>query len=278
MQPWLLRFSVPGFGEIMVSSYFTWLVVGLVLSAEVAVREAKRSGESPSAFLRLSALAIVAGLVGGRLGHAVFTSPSLYLEEPLRVLQFWRGGMVYYGGFLGAVAAVAWWCRRKQRSLLHVADILAPAVPLGIAFGRLGCLSAGCCYGRPIDWGTGIEWPWAVTYLAGQVPLPLKGIPLHPVQAYASLGAIALFVLLCWVRHNQRFEGQTVATLLIGYGLLRSLLELFRLDMVRGFVLEDLLGQSISTSQAISLPLVLAGLFLLLRGRRGVAAASPDRS
>jgi len=267
MQPWLLRFSVPGFGEVMLSSYFTWLVVGLVLSAEVAAREARRSGESPARFLRLSALTIAAGLVGGRLGHMLFANPALYLEDPARILQFWRGGMVYYGGFLGAFAAVALWCRSNGLPLLRVADILAPAVPLGIAFGRLGCLSAGCCYGRPIDWGTGIEWPWAVTYLAGQVPIALKGVPLHPVQAYASLAAIGLFLVLGWLRRHQRFQGQVVGMLLVGYGLIRSILELFRLDLARGFVLEHLMGQSISTSQAISVPLILAGLFLLVRGR-----------
>ncbi len=267
MQPWLFRFSVPGLGEVAISSYFTWLVLGLVLSMEVALREARRSGESPARFMRLSGMAIVAGLVGGRVGHALFANPSLYLEDPLRILQFWRGGMVYYGGFLGALAAVAWWCRRNQMSALHVGDILAPAVPLGIAFGRLGCLSAGCCYGRPIDWGTGIEWPWAVTYLTGQVPMALKGIPLHPVQAYASLGALALFLLLGWVRKNQHFEGQVLGLLLVGYGAIRSVLEWFRLDLERGFVLEGLLGQAVSTSQAISVPLMLAGAFILWRGR-----------
>ena len=268
MQPWLLRFQLPGIGEVLISSYFTWLVIGLILSTEVAIREARRSGESPARFLRLSALAVGAGLIGGRLGHALFAAPALYLEDPLRILQFWRGGMVYYGGFLGAVAAVAWWCRAERASFLRIADILAPAVPMGLAFGRLGCLSAGCCYGRPVDWGTGIEWPWAITYLNGHMPEPLLGVPLHPVQAYASLSAIALFLFLGWIRRNPRYDGQALAFLLIGYGLIRSTLELFRLDLARGFVLEQLLGQNLSTSQALSLPLILAGVMLLIRGAR----------
>ena len=268
MQPWLLRLQLPGIGEVLVSSYFTWLVVGLLLSTEVAVREARRSGESPTRILRLSALAVLAGLVGGRLGHALFAAPALYLEDPVRILQFWRGGMVYYGGFIGALGAVAWWCRTHQTPFLRIADILAPAVPMGLAFGRLGCLSAGCCFGRPIDWGTGIEWPWAITYLRGHMPEPLLGVPLHPVQAYAALSAIGLFLFLGWIRRNQRFEGQTVAWLLVGYGLIRSTLELFRLDLARGFVFEDLLGQSLSTSQALSLPLIAVGFILLYRGAR----------
>jgi len=253
-------------GEVLVSSYFTWLVIGLLLSTEVAVREARRSGESPARILRLSALAVVAGLVGGRLGHALFAAPGLYLTDPLRILQFWRGGMVYYGGFLGALVTVALWCRARQTPFLRIADILAPAVPMGLAFGRLGCLSAGCCYGKPIDWGTGIEWPWAVTYLRGHMPEPLLGVPLHPVQAYAALSAVALFLFLGWIRRNQRFDGQTLGWLLVGYGLIRSSLEMFRIDLARGFVLEPMLGQSISTSQALSIPLILIGLWLLLRG------------
>ncbi|MBJ95197.1 MAG: prolipoprotein diacylglyceryl transferase [Rickettsiales bacterium] len=268
MQPWLLQFQLPGIGEVLVSSYFTWLIVGLVLSVEVATREARRSGRSPARFLRVSLLAIAAGLVGGRLGHALFSAPAIYLEDPFRILQFWRGGMVYYGGFLGAIAAIYLWCRRSRRSLLKTADILAPAVPMGLAFGRLGCLSAGCCYGRPIDWGTGYEWPFAVTYLYGHMPEALLGVPLHPVQAYASFGAIALFCALTWVRRNQRFDGQTLAWLLLGYGAIRSILELFRLDLARGFVLEGLIGQNLSTSQALSLPLMAIGGLLLLRGQR----------
>lgn len=275
MQPWLLRLPVPGLGEVAVNSYFFFLLLGCVLAAEVTVREARRSGEDPRAALHLAGLCVLAGLVGARLLHILIVAPERYLADPARLLRFWEGGMVFYGGFLGGLAALVVWSRLKGPSLSRLGDMTAPALMIGLAFGRIGCLSAGCCFGRPIDWGTGIEWPWAVTFLGGQVPSALRGIPLHPTQAYASLNALLLFGVVSWMRRRQRFDGQVMWTLVLAYGISRSVLELFRLDLGRRFVFEASWGQVLSTSQAISVPLVLLALVMLVRGRRhGVSLPS----
>jgi phosphatidylglycerol---prolipoprotein diacylglyceryl transferase len=272
VQPWLLRFPAPVVGEVAVSSYFFWLILGCVLATEIALREARRSGESPRDTLRLSAAAILGGLVGARLLHVVAVAPERYLDDPMRLLRVWEGGMVFYGGFLGGLATVAIWSRVRGPSFQRIGDIFAAPLMMGLAFGRVGCLSAGCCYGRPIDWGTGIEWPWGITFLGGQVPSMLRGIPLHPTQAYAAVNALVLLLAVTALRRRQRFDGQVMWMLVLAYGVTRSVLELFRLDLGRQFVLEEAIGQAISTSQAISIPLILVAAAMLVRGSLRTAA------
>ncbi len=274
MQPWLIDVHLPVVGRVLVSSYFFFLMAGCVAGCEWAIREARRSGERPRRVLVVLVAAVLSGLVGARLGHFVFVARDRFFDDPLAFFAVWEGGMVFYGAFLGGLAAVLALCWRLKLPILRFGDMLAPALMLGLAFGRLGCLCNGCCYGRPIDWGTGVEWPWGITFLYGEVPSPLRGIPLHPTQAYAALNALALFGLLVWLRRRQRFDGQVFGTLLVAYGLTRSVLELFRLDVGRRFWLEASLGQLVSTSQGISIPLVLIGAAVLVTGVRRARAAA----
>ena len=267
MNPWLFGIDLPLLGRFEVSAYFMWIVIGCVSAAHVVAREAENEGEDAQGALLLTIFAILGGSVGARLGH-VPTSLDLYLDDPLRVLQFWRGGLVFYGGLIGGLLAGLLWCRIRGLRFLRMADICAPAVAMGLAFGRLGCYSVGCCYGKPIDWPLGIEWPWAATFLGGQVPAALRGIELHPTQNYATLGALAIFAAVALVRRRGEFEGQAIASLLVLYGIWRSVLELFRFDAARGFVLPEYLGQNLSTSQAVSIPMVLGGVLAYLWLRR----------
>jgi len=259
---------VPLIGQVALSAWFTWLVVAILVGSYVATQEARRAGDSPLELLRVAMIGTVAGVVGARLGHLFTASRDVYVADPLALLRFWEGGMVLYGGLVLGVAGCALWIRHRGLRFLRVADAAAPALALGIALGRVGCLSAGCCYGRPIDWGTGVEWPWGTVFLAGVVPEPLRGVALHPTQVYAAVAGIALFLALRALRSRQRFDGQAFAALLMGYPVLRSLNELFRLDLERGFLLPDLFGKTISTSQALSLPVFAAGAVLMVLARR----------
>ena len=268
MHPWLIDVHLPVIGRVLVSSYFFFLMTGCVVGCEAAIREARRSGEPPRQVLVIVVAAVLAGLAGARLGHFVFVARDRFLDDPLAFFAVWEGGMVFYGGFLGGLTAVLVLCRLRKLSLLRFGDMLSGPVMLGLAFGRIGCLLNGCCYGRPIDWGTGVEWPWGITFLHGQVPSALRGFPLHPTQAYASLNALALFGILTWLRRRQRFDGQVFGFGLVAYGLTRSVLELFRLDLGRRFWFEDSLGQALSTSQGISIPMILIGLAILVVGLR----------
>lgn len=274
MHPWLIRLDVPGIGTVLVQSYFFFMMLGVLVGTELTVREAKRSGEPPRRVLLVAVAAVVAGLLGARLAHFAFVAPSKLTSDPLAFLRVWEGGMVFYGGFVGGLAMVVVVCRLKGWSLLRYGDIMAGPLLAGLALGRLGCLSNGCCYGRPIDWGTGFEWPWAVTFLAGEVPTALRGVPLHPTQAYAALNATALLLLVAWYRRIQRFDGQPFGAVLIAYGVTRSVLELFRLDTSRSFWFEEQLGPVLSTSQGISIPIIAAGVAVLLIGRQRAAVTT----
>jgi len=273
MHPHLFDLALPSLGPLRASTYFVFLLIGCVVGTEFALREARRTGEDRRSVLAICGAAIAGGLIGGRLLHILAVDPGGYAADPMKLFRFWEGGLVFYGAALGGFAGVAAGARRAGLSLLRLGDLFAAPLMIGLAFGRIGCLSAGCCYGRPIDWGTGIEWPWGVTFLSGAVPSWLRGFPLHPTQAYASANAILLFLLLSWLRRRQRFEGQVLATLVLAYGITRSLLEQARLDLERGFLLEAQLGQLISTSQAVSLVLIVGALLFAWWGpRRPVAA------
>ena len=268
MRPLLLQFVVPGVGPIALSAWFTLVILGVCLGMWVAAQEARRGGDDPRAVLQVATLCVLAGLAGGRLGHLATTSRDLYLQDPMRLLRFWEGGMVLLGGLAVAIPVGLLAARRRGMSPLRTADAIAPALALGIALGRVGCFFAGCCYGRPIEYGTGVEWPFAAVFLGGQVPEALRGVALHPTQIYASLAALLLFVVLRRQRVRQTFDGQVAALFLVLYGSIRPLLELLRFDAARGFLLPEMLGEHVSTSQALSVPMLVAGVAASLWARR----------
>jgi phosphatidylglycerol:prolipoprotein diacylglycerol transferase len=173
-------------------------------------------------------------------------------KDCLEAFKFWHGGLAYYGGFLLAFPVGLLYLHRKKLGALRVADMVSPGIALGLFFGRMGCFFNGCCYGADTD------VPWRVSF---------PGRPgVHPTQLYEAAGALALFALLYfYVRPRRRRHGEVFVGLLVGYGVLRFILELWRAD-ARGA-----LGP-LTTSQWISLPLVALGVWLLASGRRRAAA------
>jgi phosphatidylglycerol:prolipoprotein diacylglycerol transferase len=167
-------------------------------------------------------------------------------RDCLATLKFWEGGLTFYGGLLAALPTGLWFARRKGVSRHDVANIAAPAIALGLAIGRLGCFFNGCCYGSTTEGFLGVHFPKQVD-------------PRHPTQLYESAFALALFLLL----HLRSRSGRDNAfpLFLTLYGGYRLVIELVR-DDPRGA-----LGP-LSTSQLVSIPLVLAGIWLLLRERR----------
>ena len=124
-----------------------------------------------------------------------------YLRHPLDMLKIWEGGLVFYGGLLLAVPVAVWYMRKHRLDAWTIADIFAPYIALGHAVGRLGCFSAGCCYGEHAE-----DLPWAVTFLHPE-SLAKIGIPLHPTQIYESIGELANFLILITLRRYQSFKG-----------------------------------------------------------------------
>jgi phosphatidylglycerol:prolipoprotein diacylglycerol transferase len=152
----------------------------------------------------------------------------------------------FYGGFIGALVTAAIFFRRHQQlPFWRTADLCGPAIALGQAIGRIGCLMAGDDYGRPAN------LPWAITFTdpdaarIGGAPL---GVPLHPVQLYESVVCLALFAVLVWLRRRKRFDGEIILAYTLLYAIARFVLEFFRGDADRGF----LFGGLLSTSQFIA--------------------------
>jgi phosphatidylglycerol:prolipoprotein diacylglycerol transferase len=212
---------------------------------------------------------LIAGLLGAKLLLLVVEWPY-YSRHPGELLSLFQSGGVFYGGLLAALPVAWWYARRHSLPGWATADVLAPAVALGQAVGRLGCFAAGCCYGRPTS------VPWAVTfrdpYAGRTVGTPLD-VALHATQLYESMAALALFGFLLWLSRRRRFPGQVALAYIGLYAGARFVIEFFRGDAARGVVF----GGALSTSQFIALLLLLGAAALypqLARRAPAVPAAA----
>ncbi|MCS7101582.1 MAG: prolipoprotein diacylglyceryl transferase [Burkholderiaceae bacterium] len=203
-------------------------------------------------------------IIGGRLGYVLFYKPAYYLQHPLEALMIWKGGMASHGGIIGVLIVLAWFARSRGKSFLQVADFVAPLIPQGLAFGRLGNFINGELWGRPADPNV---WPWAMVF-----PQAGDAVPRHPSQLYqAALEGVLLFVALWWYSRRPRAPGKVGAAFLLGYGVLRFVAEFAREpDAFLG-----LLALRLSLGQWLSLPMIAAGAVLFVYfGRRPPASAS----
>lgn len=240
-------------------TYGLLVATGFVTGLFLAVRQAKRQGISSERILDLGFYILLAAIIGSRLLF-VATDSEHYLSRPLDIFKIWEGGLVFYGGLIFAVPVAVWYMNRHGLDKWAIADIIAPSIAIGHAIGRLGCFSAGCCYGAPAE---GLLW--AVTFLHPET-LAIRGVPLHPAQIYESLGELVNFSLLIILRKHQSFKGQLFWTYILFYSVLRFVVEFFRGDEIRGFIFAG-----ISTSQAISVVMaaVAAAVYITkLRGKR----------
>jgi phosphatidylglycerol:prolipoprotein diacylglycerol transferase len=186
-------------------------------------------------------------IVGGRLGEVLLYHPDYYFANPLEVFAVWKGGMSFHGGFAGVLVAVWWWGRKTGRRFLAVTDFIAPLVPLGYAFGRIGNFINAELVGRPTDVA------WAMIFPN------VDNVPRHPSQLYhAGLDGLALFVLLWLYSGRPRPVGATSALFLVGYGVARSIVELFRTPDFE----VSLAGVPITSGQLYSIPMVIVGLWM----------------
>ena len=193
-------------------------------------------------------------IIGGRLGEVLFYSPGYYFSNPLKIIAVWEGGMSFHGGFLGVLTAMAWFAHKHQLRWLQLTDFIAPLVPPGLAFGRLGNFINGELWGRPAD------VPWAMVFPR------VDNLPRHPSQLYEfALEGVLLFVLLWLYARKPRPVGAVSGLFLIGYGSFRFLGEFTRNpdDGVFG-----LMTFGISMGQWLSLPMVVAGIAMLAWSKR----------
>jgi phosphatidylglycerol:prolipoprotein diacylglycerol transferase len=259
-------------GKFAVPTYGLMAAIGLLAALYVVVKLAPKHGVDPDKGWNLVLIAILSALVGAKILFVIHDWDA-YAANPRRLfsLELLQAGGVFYGGLLAAIVACVWYVRRTGMPGLKTADIFAPGIALGHSFGRLGCLAAGCCYGRPTD------LPWSIKFtnpLAAQfVGTPL-GVHLHPTQLYEFGVELGNFFLLLWLLRHKQFDGQVMGAYLFLYGLARFFIEFFRGDPGRATVF----GGLVTGTQLISVLLVIAGGALWIRrpgqGATGAATAN----
>ena len=193
-------------------------------------------------------------IVGGRLGHTFFYTPSLIWRDPLEIVRVWHGGMSFHGGALGVLFALVVFARVNKLDLLRIGDVVAAATPIGLFFGRIANFINGELWGRPTT------VPWGVVF-PGAGPLPR-----HPSQLYeAALEGLVLFAVLAWAIWARRWtnrRGVIMGLFIAGYGVIRISLENVREP--DAYMPHFPLG--LTMGMMLSAPMVVAGAVLIWRG------------
>lgn len=289
-------FTLDLFGlEIPAPSYFILLVTGFIFATAIGALWAKRIGQDPDVVINLGLAMLISGVAGARILHVIadgyFWDYVNLCVDPQKVgweitrseclsaryngtwdaaanvcrppgrdcwawARFWSGGLTYYGGFIGAVGA-GWWLLKADRfPFWKAADMAGITTALGLGFGRMGCLLAGCCFGKQTDAGWAMifpshspasEWQWKHEMLDSP---SMASLAVHPTQIYESAGSLAISAfLLLYLHGRKRYDGHVFLAFVALYAVLRFLLEFWRSDDRGGVAF-------LSTSQLIGLLLV----------------------
>ncbi|MFC7473237.1 prolipoprotein diacylglyceryl transferase [Dankookia sp. GCM10030260] len=241
-------------------AYIAGIVAGWMLARRlVALAPVVATRQQVDDFVTWATLGII---IGGRLGYVLFYRADHYLFHPLEILMVWQGGMSFHGGALGVIAALVLFCRQQRIDLLGFGDRITAVIPIGLCLGRLANFINGELWGRVTD------APWGMVFPTGGPE------PRHPSQLYqAGLEGVALLVLLQVLVHIPSIRerrGFVAGAFLAGYGVARSVGEIFRQpDAFLGF-----LFAGATMGQLLSVPMILAGAWLMLRARPAPRAAA----
>jgi phosphatidylglycerol:prolipoprotein diacylglycerol transferase len=240
---------------IPIHTYGFLIAIGFLCAVSIIKRLAARSKLDIDQTLDLTFWSLLIGFIGARILF-IITRFSSFMADPIAMFKVWEGGLVFLGGPIAVIPFVIWYVRKHRMPIWKTLDTLAPGLVVAHMFGRFGCLSAGCCYGKPTGTSFGVR------LYSDLVDRPLQGIPLHPTQLYEASSLFILFLGLLYVFKNKKFDGQVALTYLLTYPIIRSIIEVFRGDLIRGFIIDDVL----STSQFISiLVFIAAGVTLFIR-------------
>jgi phosphatidylglycerol:prolipoprotein diacylglycerol transferase len=276
MYPVLLKL-----GPITLHMYGLMIAVGFLTALYLMQREARRVDVDPNAISEVGFWALLVGVVGSRLLHIIMYSEGYSWSDPLGWINLTRGGLVFQGALPAVFLYTYIAFRRRGISFLKVCDIVLPYVPLGQAFGRVGCIFYGCCFGARAE---GLWWgirfpagsPAHASHLGGVNGLPYDAAysyAVHPTQLYSAFGLFVITgVLILMNLRFKPFVGFSIATYFLLYGILRFIVEFFRGDgNPTG------LGFGVLTNQQVfCVVMVLVSLVFFaygLRGKKGVAVA-----
>ncbi|MBN3198814.1 prolipoprotein diacylglyceryl transferase [Pectobacterium brasiliense] len=260
-------------GPLALHWYGLMYLVGFVFAMWLAVRRANKpgSGWTKDEVENLLYMGFLGVFVGGRLGYVLFYAFPSFLENPLYLFKVWDGGMSFHGGLMGVICVMLWFAHRTKRHFFQVADFIAPLIPFGLGAGRLGNFINGELWGRVTT-----DTPWAMLFPGSRgedMALAVSNpqwqaifnqygmLPRHPSQLYQMmLEGVALFIILNLFIRKSRPMGSVSGLFLIGYGMFRIITEFFRQpDAQLG-----LFGGLFSMGQILSLPMVIAGILMMV--------------
>ncbi len=267
MRPILFSFHL-GQHEVGPHTYGILVALGFAIGIVLFWFEGRRQGLDGGRLLDLSFWSIVAGLLGSRIAFVALNARTFAeacfgrgdaadgrISGCTAILRFWEGGFVFYGGAIATALVILLFCRREGWSFWRLGDLAAPTLAIGHALGRLGCFFAGCCFGKTCT------APWAVSFPLGSVahdelrmvgviaPSAARTPGLHPTQIYEALGELGIFLLLLALRHRwrpshldaartERRPGGLILVYAACYGALRFVVEIFRGDTSRRYLVE----------------------------------------
>ncbi|MFZ0449381.1 MAG: prolipoprotein diacylglyceryl transferase [Desulfatiglandaceae bacterium] len=237
-------------GPFTLQTYGLFVALGFLLGLLVALKIGQQQGIVPQQVLDMGFIILFSAVLGSRLLY-VLMNWSYYSQRPWGILEIWNGGLVFSGGAVCAIAAIVWYARHKNLALLKLADLWAPAAAIGQGFGRIGCLMAGCCYGKAT------RIPWAVTFTDPEALAPLHQA-LHPTEIYHAVSGFAIFGILLFLHKKKSYTGRVFIWYLLLHSFSRLLIERFRGDD-RGMLFQT----GMTVTQFVS-TLILAGAFITI--------------
>ena len=252
MHPLLCEIKL-GFLTIPLHTYGFMIALGFLSGIMTVRRLSAKSQINPDLTADLAFWLLMYGFIGARILF-IITRLDYFLQNPMDMFKVWEGGLVFFGGLIAATAYAFYYFKKYKLDVWKMIDVLSPGLVVAHAFGRVGCLSAGCCYGRPTD------VPWGIKINSELVDEGLRNVPLHPTQIYESVSLFILYFGLLNIFKNKKFDGQVGLTYFMLYPIIRSIIEIYRGDSIRGFIIDGLL----STSQFISILVFIAGLIVLI--------------
>jgi phosphatidylglycerol:prolipoprotein diacylglycerol transferase len=213
-------------GPVTIHTYGFMLALGVAMGLWFLYVQGKKQNMDAARLLDLAFYTIIISLIGAKLVLLVGNF-STYVRNPGQLFSLARSGGVFQGGLAFGILFALWYMRRHKIKVWKTADLLGPALALGHGFGRIGCFSAGCCYGRSCG------LPWGVDF-HNEYAHSITGIPLnttiHPVQLYESALNFLNFLVLFVILKKKRFDGQVFLFYIINYSVIRYFTEFFRGD------------------------------------------------
>ncbi len=235
-------------GFLHLKTYGACMAVGFLLCWKVATALYQRK-DLPDLLM----LMMGGGIVGSRIAYVIEHWSSEFAASPASVVRIDQGGLMFYGGLILDIVLFFAWCRVKKVKAMELADVLCTVIPLGHAFGRIGCFFFGCCYGRISDSAIAVRFPahspaWYEQVRDGLIaPSATQSLPVLPTQLIESAALFALFAALLALYRRRR--GDTTAVYLVGYAAIRFAIEFLRGDPRAAFAGLSI-GQLISVGMA----------------------------